>query len=140
MFQFTVPAAAAKYVLLQRSSYQRFTRVLPYRALRRHLPSTAYGHLVALEARLCAARVGAMYARDIFDEYLSFRDVLPAQCHSILDIGCGVAGIDVALKNHYAASDLELFLLDKPRSTSSSSMVSIPSVPSTTPWRSRGRC
>jgi SAM-dependent methyltransferase len=113
MFQFTAPAAAAKYILLQRSSYQRFTRLRPYRVLSRYLPSTAYGRLVALEAGLCAARVGEMYARDMYDEYLTFRDVLPATCRSILDIGCGVAGIDIILSRHYGAGDPDVYLLDK---------------------------
>ena len=47
------------------------------------------------------------------NEYASIRAYLPAGCSSILDIGCGVAGIDVFLQRHYQAGQPRFFLLDK---------------------------
>ncbi len=43
-------------------------------------------------------------------EYLEMREYLPTGVESILDIGCGLAGIDILLSKHYGKP--ELFLMD----------------------------
>lgn len=43
-------------------------------------------------------------------EYLEMREYLPTSVESILDIGCGLAGIDILLSKHYGQP--ELFLMD----------------------------
>ncbi len=43
-------------------------------------------------------------------EYLEMREYLPTGVESILDIGCGLAGIDILLSKHYGQP--ELFLMD----------------------------
>jgi len=43
-------------------------------------------------------------------EYLEMREYLPKEVDSILDIGCGLAGIDVLLSKHY--NKPELYLMD----------------------------
>ena len=43
-------------------------------------------------------------------EYLEMREYLPTSVESILDIGCGLAGIDILLSKHYGKP--ELFLMD----------------------------
>ena len=45
-------------------------------------------------------------------EYDRLRDHLPSHADSILDIGCGVAGIDVFLGRHYRFNP-RIYLLDK---------------------------
>jgi SAM-dependent methyltransferase len=44
--------------------------------------------------------------------YQSFRPYLPRQCFRLLDIGCGLAGIDVVLSRHYGEGAPELLLVD----------------------------
>jgi len=115
MSQVTVPNEALKYILLQRTAYQHFTKTFACRALSRVFPSLADRCAVAMEARLKPARIRALYEDDMEKEYLSIRDHLPAACASILDIGCGVAGIDVFLARHYLNAPPVFYLLDKTR-------------------------
>jgi len=69
--------------------------------------------MVLLEAKLRNTRIKEMYLSGMEREYLSIRDFLPDNCSSILDVGCGMAGIDLFLNQHYLNSDIEFFLLDK---------------------------
>jgi SAM-dependent methyltransferase len=49
------------------------------------------------------------------DEYNSIKHVLPNSCSTVLDIGCGVAGIDVFIERHYSGQAPDFYLLDKSR-------------------------
>lgn len=113
--QLTIPDSAISYILFQRTAYLRFPVAPVYRLLNRLLPfpTPLYNIVVAIEARLRAAQVKALYAADMQREYATFRHVLPQRCAAVLDIGCGVAGIDVLLQRHYAAQPLDFYLLDK---------------------------
>lgn len=110
---YDVPESAARYILLQRTEYLTFTnRSLP-RFIRRLIPSLDYRRWVEFEARLNAGKVIALYMTDMEKEYESIKDFLPPICSRILDIGCGIAGIDVLLYEHYSNEGIEFFLLDK---------------------------
>jgi hypothetical protein len=52
------------------------------------------------------------YADEMRRTYDSFAHVLPGRAERILDIGCGMAGIDVHLSDHYG-HDVEIILADK---------------------------
>ena len=110
-----VPDAAVPYILFQRTAYLR-TPVAPiYRFLNRWLPfrTPLYNVVVAIEARLRAAQIKRLYAEDMQREYATFQGWLPAHCQRVLDVGCGVAGINVLIQRHYGAQPLDLHLLDK---------------------------
>jgi SAM-dependent methyltransferase len=51
------------------------------------------------------------YLNDMEKEYLMLKDRLPHTATQILDIGCGLAGIDIYLHRHFPES--KIFLLDK---------------------------
>jgi SAM-dependent methyltransferase len=53
------------------------------------------------------------FNEDMDWEFRIIRKHLPVKCNSILDIGCGIGGIDVLLSKHY--HDPALFLLDRAR-------------------------
>ena len=55
------------------------------------------------------------FKKNIKKEYDLMQEYLPDMCNNILDIGCGIAGIDVLLFKHYAikSNEPELWLLDK---------------------------
>lgn len=110
-----VPDAAVPYILFQRTAYLRFPIAPVYRLLNRLLPfpTPLYNIVVAIEARLRPAAVKQLYAADMRAEYESIAAWLPQRCAAVLDIGCGVAGIDVLLQRHYADQPLDLYLLDK---------------------------
>ena len=48
----------------------------------------------------------------IANEYGCMKNFLPAECSAILDIGCGVGGIDIMLYHHYHGA-VNLYLLDR---------------------------
>lgn len=48
------------------------------------------------------------FKKQIEKEYLEMRKFLPITVKSILDIGCGIAGIDILLSKHFRQPDLYL--------------------------------
>lgn len=57
-------------------------------------------------------RIESLYSEDIEADYRQIRDYLPARASNVLDIGCGMAGIDIHLFRHFAGQP-KIFLLDK---------------------------
>ena len=108
-----VPNEALKYILFQRTGYLRLTNTFAYRALNRITPFSIYNQVVTIESRINPSRIKKLFEDDIKNEYLSIKDFLPETCSSILDIGCGVAGIDVFLNYHYQDQHPTFYLLDK---------------------------
>lgn len=112
--RYDIPNSATKYILFQRTRYLTFpTRILSSRVIRKVIPPSSYNRMVELEAKLRNTKVKAMYLSDMEREYLSIKEFLPNNCSSILDIGCGVAGIDLYLDQHYLNRGIDFFLLDK---------------------------
>jgi SAM-dependent methyltransferase len=69
---------------------------------------------VFLEARLRGASVGSAYADAVAADYAEIAACLPEHVDAVLDIGCGMAGIDVLLYRHYRrAPDLRIHLFDR---------------------------
>lgn len=52
------------------------------------------------------------YEADLKNEFNSMIEFLPCDCESIIDIGCGIAGIDILLSQYYNNNPL-LFLIDR---------------------------
>ena len=111
--QIEIPNNAIKYILFQRTDYLRFPRTLFYRVLSRLLPFPIYNQVVAIESRLGVSRVKALYENDMKNEYRAIKDFLPKTCSTVLDIGVGVAGIDVFINRHYLGQNVNFYLLDK---------------------------
>ncbi|MDP8925272.1 MAG: hypothetical protein M3O34_20700 [Chloroflexota bacterium] len=113
----SIPDEAIRYILFQRGEYLR-TPVTPlYRHMLRHLPFSLpiYNAAVAVESRGRGRSVKALYDADMRREYASIARFLPERCSAILDIGCGVAGIDAFLYRRYADQSPDIYLLDKSR-------------------------
>lgn len=106
---FQVPDVAVPYVLLQRTNLQRFGPAL--RMGRVRPPSWA----VTLEGWLRREQVKRAFIREITEEFDGLRTFLPSRCKRLLDIGCGVGGIDVLFHHHYdlLGETPELYLLDR---------------------------
>ena len=69
--------------------------------------------MIEIEAKIRSKKIIELYFRDMKSEYESFQNCLPDKCSRILDIGCGIAGIDVFLNEHYSDKTMEFYLLDK---------------------------
>jgi len=120
-----IPAAAVPYILLQRTQHLGFLRSpwamrlfwladrLAGGSGRDVFGSPIFHRAVRLEAAFRGGRVRRLYAAEIGAEFEALRLHLPARCASILDVGCGVAGIDALLYRHFAASSPRIHLLDK---------------------------
>jgi SAM-dependent methyltransferase len=116
-----VPDTAVRYILFQRTTYLRFIKTALYRTLdkrlgrvvRKVLHSSIYIITVNVEASMGKQRIKKLYAGDMLKEYLMMKEYLPTSCATVLDIGCGVAGIDVFINQHYRNSNIRFYLLDK---------------------------
>ncbi len=101
-----IPRAALRYALLQRPMLQGYTGV----SRRFKLPPS-----LVLRANIVLRRraISASYSRMIHDDFAMIRPHLPPRVEHMLDIGCGIAGLDVVLYHHYRNNPgLKITLLD----------------------------
>jgi SAM-dependent methyltransferase len=102
---------SVKYILFQRTDYLRSNPIrTPLRQIGR-LPFL-YKPAMEIEAILLRRSIKKAFSEDMLQEYNAIKNYLPASASCILDIGCGVAGIDILLSRHYANKAV-IFLLDK---------------------------
>ena len=110
-----VPKDAIAYILFQRTEYLRMARSksrvvqFMYRALLKIISFNTY---VRIEALLFPRSIAKKYSDDMNKEFESIKRYLPRSVKRILDIGCGVAGIDALIYQHYG-SGAAVCLLDK---------------------------
>lgn len=104
-----VPGDALRFLLFQRTEYLALPRrPLLYRALRHLSRRPPLDAAIALEATWRGGAVRRAFNRDMANEYAEIRPHLPRRAVAILDIGCGVGGIDVLLHRHYGTPRLHL--------------------------------
>lgn len=107
-----IPDTALSYILLQRTDIQLFNP-LRYPIVRR-VPIPYEETLLHLEASCRKRSIAKRFTQSLQGDYEQIRQHLPARAGNILDIGCGVAGIDVMLFKHYQrCSDISFHLLDR---------------------------
>ena len=104
---------AVIYIMFQRTSYSRLTNSFIYRVFNKIFPFSFYNNLVKYEANTNPSRIKALYENDMRREYLLIVKYLPKSCSTILDIGCGLAGIDIFFHRHYQDKSPVFYLLDK---------------------------
>ncbi|MEK7990166.1 MAG: hypothetical protein VSS52_004115 [Thiotrichaceae bacterium] len=108
---FLVPPQAEQYILLQRTTYPtQIAQVLSREndTIKFHKFYPAINNAI----------LGKIYYDDMLSEFETLKPYLPQKVTKILDIGCGIAGIDALLDKHYknsqSSSALEsITLLDK---------------------------
>ncbi len=102
-----IPRSALRYVLLQRPMLQRFTGV----SRRFRLPPALVLHANTVFRRRA---IGSSYSRMIHADFEMIRPHLQPRVSHILDIGCGIGGLDVLLFRHYRdCPGLRIDLLDR---------------------------
>ena len=107
-----VPDAAVKYIAFQRTEVLRFRKTLSYAIFRKLLGASFYNYRVERESRNDADRIKRFYADDIAREFSTIERYLPASADTVLDIGCGVAGINAFINRHFSSQPV-FYLLDK---------------------------
>lgn len=114
MKNYNAPSSAAKFILFQRTGYIKFARGrLPIIIARKLIPFFTYNRSIKLEAKIRSESIIDRYFSDMRKEYESIQTFLPAHCKKVLDIGCGIAGVDVFINEHYFPKRVEFYLLDK---------------------------
>ena len=110
-----IPKKAVKYILFQRTEYLLSMKSPLLNRFVVRVPSRMYNLAVVLEALLTKPRVERLFREDMEREYATIKPHLPKHSHRILDIGCGVGGIDVLLDQHYRAKGqaVDIYLFDK---------------------------
>ena len=110
-----IPNKALKYILFQRTEFSIYQSnpLLLRVVMNKHLP--IYNQAVEFEAFLFPGRTKRLFSADMEREYDNLKKYLPERPENILDIGCGVAGIDILLYKHYSQKDCNpsFYLLDK---------------------------
>lgn len=107
--QLHLPPGSERYLALQRTAYQH-----PINTVFRKLSlGRLYDKYLLAGIESSRAQVlSKSYAQDLATEYETLVPALPAKVGRILDIGCGLAGIDVFLGRKYG-EELEIHLLDR---------------------------
>ncbi|MDP3958237.1 MAG: class I SAM-dependent methyltransferase [bacterium] len=109
-----IPDCAVPFILFQRTEYLVVQNNVFWNRFRIRIPFLTYNRYVSLEAFLFKNRTKHLFNEDIAKEYDRIKDYLPAHALRVLDIGCGVAGIDILLSRHYKDAP-HVYLLDKSR-------------------------
>jgi SAM-dependent methyltransferase len=109
--QFALPDDAHFYILLQRTAYQRPLNRY-FRRIRR-LGAFYDKYLIRFAESSRKDEISKLYAEDMQCEFDTFEQFLPIGAKSLLDIGCGIGGIDAVLYRHYSDCEPVLSLLDK---------------------------
>jgi SAM-dependent methyltransferase len=113
-FNIDIPNNAIKYILFQRTAYLLFPKNPIYRVLNKLSPQPLFNRFVIWESFFRKEKVKQLFNEDMRGEYEQIKNWLPNKCSVILDIGCGVGGIDVLLHRHYHHNPMtEFYLLDK---------------------------
>lgn len=108
-----LPNGALKYILFQRTDLVYLHKSSFYKKIKNLLPFSIYNQIVSLESLFNKKSIKDKYKKEMLKEYNIIKEFLPKNCSTVLDIGCGIAGIDVFINNHYSSSNIQFFLLDK---------------------------
>jgi SAM-dependent methyltransferase len=108
-----IPQNSLRYILFQRTGYLRNNFMFKLLARFSHI-DFFYKLSVDLKSLFFGAQIKNDFNKNMVEEYSIIRQFLPQNIDSILDIGCGVAGIDVLISNYYA-NKINVFLIDKTR-------------------------
>lgn len=122
-FNINVPKEATKYIIFQRTQYLFFRRSRMVQKLVKFFPRrlayaaeslfSSFNLSVSIESFFTHKRVAQLLSQEMNLEYESMKSFLPKKVGSILDIGSGVAAIDVLLYKHYEKDQPLIYLLDK---------------------------
>ena len=116
----------AKNILLQRVELQRFTWLRLVGRLRQLRPSAAsanrqwhpsypsiYQWLVSLDAALWPGSIIQRYRAKMGQDWAQLAPHLPHEAAMVMDLGCGIAGIDEFVWDKYQATLRRLCLVDQ---------------------------
>lgn len=104
-----LPKGSETYLALQRTGYQHPANRL-FRLLR--LGRFYDRHLLSRVESARTSKLERLYEQELNEDFNTIQESLPTSAASVLDIGCGLAGIDLFLYRHYGGQ-VDLHLLDR---------------------------
>lgn len=113
--QFDIPSEAVPYILLQRTETQKWLKPLRYYLPQgRKLYNAVYNNfLYQVEAHFREKDIIEQYLNQMNREFEQLKPYLPETTRSILDIGCGIGGINLFLSRYYEDDQPIFYLHDK---------------------------
>lgn len=104
-----------KYILFQRTNYLVLENIKWLNSIIIRLPFINYNQIVSLEARIFKKRIKKLFSADMEREFYILKNFLPEKPENILDVGCGIAGVDIFIDKYYKSQGklINIFLLDK---------------------------
>lgn len=108
-----IPQNSLRYILFQRTEYLKDNFIFKLLTRFGYMKSF-YKLSIGFKSLFFRMKIENEFNKNMVEEYSMMRQFLPQNIDSILDIGCGVAGIDVLISNHYA-NKINVFLIDKTR-------------------------
>lgn len=107
-----VPSSAIQYILYQRTDLSELPQNIWFRCLKLLRITPSNNSVIWFESKIRTSAIKNEYGQRMHEEYNSIKAYLPNSANKILDIGCGIGGLDVFLWRHYR-STAQLLLLDK---------------------------
>jgi len=107
-----LPNDAIPYLVYQKTQYLKFAdpEVLP--KLKAQYGGEYYPHFVEYVSKNHRTAIEAVNTADTIAVFKEMEEHLPKTCKGILDIGCGIAGLDIVLSNHYKHKPI-IHLMDR---------------------------
>lgn len=107
-----IPKKAVPYIIFQRTGYLGLGKISIFRPIIK-LP-LLYKLAAYIESFFLRERIIEAYASEMRSEFQTIKDFMPDKCSAILDIGCGIAGIDILINSYLSPNNCPYFhLLDK---------------------------
>lgn len=107
-----IPKEAVPFIIFQRTGFLNLGKFKIIRSIIK-LP-IIYILAARVESIFFHKRIIDSYNSEIVSEFETIKNNLPLECSYVLDIGCGIAGIDVLINNFFnSKTQPDFHLLDK---------------------------
>ncbi|MFT6946110.1 MAG: SAM-dependent methyltransferase [Vicingaceae bacterium] len=105
---------AIPFILFQRTQYieKSYIHKAVAKFFRVFSSCTSLNSILKANDLLSRDSIRSVYHNDMVSEFESIKNELPESAENVLDIGCGIAGIDILISRHYGHK-VNICLLDK---------------------------
>ena len=102
----------SRYILFQRTELQFYRNWKIYSLLNGRKYNFSYKNWITIQSILFNNQILKSYFEQLQDDYNDIDNLLPVNAQSILDIGCGLGGVNLFISKKYR-HNIKIMLLDK---------------------------